>query len=461
MQRKSFLARPGLPVLLLAGWGTLMLPPAMAAGSAAAGSVFLWLALMLLAARLAMLVERIGMPAVLGELLAGIVLGNLSLAGIHLFDAIEQDPVIAVFAELGVVILMLQIGLETSLDSMRKVGARALAVAVLGAAVPFALGVWLVGPLVLPQASFHAHLFLGAALTATSVGITAAVFRELGLLQGPEARVILGAAIIDDVLGLVVLAVVTSLVQTGTIQAAAVALIIAKAVLFLAGAILLGRLLAPRLAQLLARIHAGVAMQLGVVMVVGLALAWLAHQAGLAAIVGAFAAGMALERAFAGRFERPALERELQPLLAALPAAEGAQARAVLDRHAARQHEELLEPVGHVFVPIFFVFTGMQVRLEALASPGIVAIALVVTLTAIAGKLVAGLVAGPVRRWLVGWGMVPRGEVGLIFAMVGRQAGVLDEALFSVIVVMVMLTTLLAPVVIARLGRAGSSNPTS
>ena len=445
---RRFLLATGVVYLI---WG--FLPAAHAAGSAAAGQTFLWIAIILIVARLAGLVERLGMPAVLGELLAGVALGNLSLAGIGVFEAIESDAVIGVLAEFGVVILLFQIGLETSLGDMRRVGVRALLVALAGVVVPFVLGTFLIGPWLLPNLSFHAYLFLGATLTATSVGITGRVLRDLGQMQSPEARIILGAAVIDDVLGLVILAVVSSLVKEGQVSVGEVAWIISEAILFLVGAVLLGRVVAPRLGRLLSRISAGVAMKLTLVLGMGLLLAWVAHHIGLAAIVGAFAAGLMLEPIFLKDFDQPEIDRDIRALLADTPQASRARIEQVLDRHAHRHHEELLEPLGYVFVPLFFVYTGMQVKLETFFSLNVVLIALGVTAVAIVGKLVAGSVAGRVRRWVVGWGMVPRGEVGLIFAMVGKQLGVVDEMLFSIVILMVMLTTLVTPPALGALFR--------
>lgn len=436
------------------------IPAAHAADSAAAGQTFLWLAIILIAARLAGLVERVGMPSVLGELLVGVALGNLSLIGIGMFEAIESDAVIGVLAEFGVVILLFQIGLETNLAEMRKVGVRAFVVALAGVIVPFALGTFVAGPWLLPGLSFNAYLFLGATLTATSVGITGRVLRDLGRLQSAEARIVLGAAVIDDVLGLVILAVVTSLVREGSVSPGQVVWIVVEAMLFLVGAVVLGRIAAPWLGRQLARVNAGVAMKLTLVLAIGLLLAWLAHHIGLAAIVGAFAAGLMLEPVFLRDFDRADIDRELRPLLAGLPDAPRAGIEKVLDRHARHHHEELLAPLGYVFVPLFFVYTGMQVRLESLFDPKVVLVALGVTAVAIAGKLVAGAVAGSVRRWVVGWGMVPRGEVGLIFAVVGKQLGVVDETLFSVVIVMVMLTTLVTPPVLGALLRGESSRST-
>ncbi|RLJ63788.1 cation:proton antiporter [Sulfurisoma sediminicola] len=428
--------------------------PALAAGGGAVGENLLWLALILMSARLfAPLAQRIGFPAVLGELLLGVLLGNLSLLGVGLFDTIAKDPIIAFLAELGVVVLLLQIGLETRLADLVKVGGRAFAVGSVGIVVPFALGAFVVGPLLLPGASQNTYLFLGATLAATSVGITGRVFRDLGRLGTPAARIVLGAAVIDDVLGLVILAVVSSLVQAGSVSLGEVGGIIAKAVGFLAGSIWIGRMIAPHSSRWLARLDAGPSMLFAQVLATGLALAWLAHAIGLAPIIGAFAAGLLFEPLFLKDFDRPLIVREIEPLLPAGDKDLAEKLRPILIKHTGHQHELMIEPIGYFFVPVFFVLTGMQVDLRTLADPAIVAVALGVTAAAVVGKLVAGYFAGPVGRWVVGWGMVPRGEVGLIFAMVGKQLGVMGEAMFSVIVIMVILTTLVTPPVLTLLLR--------
>ncbi|MGV0951760.1 MAG: cation:proton antiporter, partial [Azonexus sp.] len=400
-----------------------------------------------------------GFPAVLGELLLGVVLGNLSLLGIHYFDAIARDPIIMFMAELGVIILLLQIGLETRLGDLVSVGARASAVGTVGIAVPFVLGAFIAGPLVLPGMEFNAYLFLGATLAATSVGITGRVFRDLGKLKMPEAQVVLGAAVIDDVLGLVILAVVSSLVEAGTVSMVEVLLIIAKAVLFLGGSIAIGRAVAPRLLGWASRLDSSHSMLFSLVLVVGLFMAWLAHAVGLAPIIGAFAAGLLFEPVFLKEFETPKLVQDIEALLpVAVDAEKQQKIKTVLARHTSHQHEHMIEPIGYFFVPVFFVLTGMQVDLTALADPKVVAVALGITVAAVAGKLVAGFAAGKgMNPWLVGWGMVPRGEVGLIFAMVGKKLGVMSEAMFSVIVIMVILTTLLTPPILTMLLRRHKS----
>lgn len=440
-----------LPIVLLAA-----ALPAFAAGSGVIGENLLWLVIILLAARLfAPLAERIGFPAVLGELLLGVFLGNLTLLGIQYFDGIAKDPIIMFMAELGVIILLLQIGLETRLGDLVSVGVRASAVGAIGIALPFLLGAFAVGPLLLPGLDFNAYLFLGATLAATSVGITGRVFRDLGKLKMPEAQIVLGAAVIDDVLGLVILAVVSSLVQAGTVSIGQVGLIIGEAVAFLGGSILIGRAIAPHLLRSLSKLDSSHSMLFSIVLVVGLFMAWLAHAIGLAPIIGAFAAGLLFEPVFLKEFETPQLVQDIEPLLPDnFDPKREAEIRAVLLRHTHHQHEHMIEPIGYFFVPVFFVLTGMQVDLNALADPKVVLVALGITVAAVAGKLVSGFVAGKGKNpWLVGWGMVPRGEVGLIFAMVGKQLGVMSESMFSVIVIMVILTTLITPPILTMILR--------
>lgn len=442
------------PLLLLCLSPTAALA---AADGAPVGENLLWLALILMSARLfSPLAQRVGFPAVLGELLLGVALGNLALVGIDYFSAIPQDPIIAFIAELGVIVLLLQIGLETRLKDLVAVGPRALAVGVIGIVMPFVFGAWIVGPWLLPGRDMNAYLFLGATLSATSVGITGRVFRDLGKLHLPAARIVLGAAVIDDVLGLVILAVVSSLVTVGTVGAGEVSWILAKAIFFLAGSVGLGRLIAPWISHTLARLDAGPAMLFAQVLSTALAWAWLAHVMGLAPIIGAFAAGLLFEPVFLQKFERPTVVRDIEAMLPATaetaPTVE--RLRQVLAKHSGHQHENLIEPIGYFFVPVFFVLTGMQVDLRTLADPSVALVGLGLTAAAVIGKLIAGLAAGrEAGGWLVGWGMVPRGEVGLIFAMTGRQLGVMSEAMFSVIVIMVILTTLITPPILTLLLR--------
>jgi len=369
--------------------------------------------------------ERIGQPAVLGELVVGVLVGNLSLVGIDWFQFIAANATIEVLAQLGAVILLFEVGLESTVRDMLQVGARSLMVAVLGVVAPWALG-WWVGALLLPEHSVYVHAFLGAVLTATSVGITARVLKDLGRSQSPEARIILGAAVIDDVLGLVVLAAVAAVIATAdsgaVLSYSVLALVLGKALLFLFGALSLGVVLSPWLFSFASRLR-GSGVLLATALVFCFTLAWLASAIGLAPIVGAYAAGLILEDLHYRDFAKE--ERQL---------------------------ENLVRPISSFLVPVFFVLMGMRVDLTTLMRPDILGLAAALTVAAVLGKQACALGAlGARLDWLsIGIGMIPRGEVGLIFANIGltlvvRGERIIDAATYSAVVIMVMLTTLITP----------------
>lgn len=367
------------------------------------------LAAVLLAAKLCAAAARsIGQPAVLGELIAGVVVGQSLLGWLD-----PADPVLHVLAEVGVVILLFEIGLETDLGKMLRVGGAAATVAAVGVVLPFALGYavcWLMGlaPIV--------GVVAGAALTATSVGITARVFADLGRLQDPESQIVLGAAVLDDVIGLVVLTLVAGLAGGEAVTAGRVARITGVAFGFLAAALVVGGLVVPPLFRAGRRLSVpGTPIVLALVL--AFAMAWLADRAGSAGIIGAFAAGL---------------------LLARTPEARGIE------------HE--VASVGHFFVPLFFASVGAAVDLRALspfdpANSKTLAIGGLLIAAALAGKFLAGYAPFWFRghKAVIGIGMVPRGEVGLIFAQLGLASGVFDAGLFGAVTLMVMATTFAAP----------------
>lgn len=386
------------------------------------------LAIILVAAKFAgHLATLIKQPPVLGELLAGVVLGNLGLPYLaHLRD----DAAIDILSRLGVILLLFQVGLESTVAQMMRVGVSSLIVATLGVIGPFALG-WGVGAWLLPNESAFAHAFLGATLAATSVGITARVLKDLGVSDSDEARIILGAAVIDDVQGLVILAVVTGVIAAanagGAVSYLGISFVVAKATIFLMGALVLGTYLSPRLFSLASRLQAG-----GVLLAVGLSfcfvLAWAADAIGLAPIVGAFAAGLVLEHLHYRDF---------------------------VDR-GEHSLEQLVEPLASFLVPVFFVVMGMRTDLSVFAHLDVLGLAVALTLAAIIGKQVCslGIVAKGLDRLSIGIGMIPRGEVGLIFANMGLTltvAGqpVVTPAIFSAVIAMVMVTTVITPPALA------------
>jgi Kef-type K+ transport system membrane component KefB len=403
-------------------------------------SILYALVIILLAAKVGGdLLERVGQPAVLGELVFGVLLGNAFLVGIPWFEPLKGHHALTVLAEIGVILLLFEVGLESTVSDMIKVGVSSFLVALLGVIAPFFLG-WGVAAWFLPGHSIYVHIFIGATLTATSVGITARVLKDLGRIRDNESRIILGAAVIDDIMGLVILAVVSGIIasvdRSGEgISSLAILWIIAKAVLFLFGAIVLGGYLSPRLFRIASKLRVA-GMLLITALALCFALAWLAAVMGLAPIVGAFAAGLILEKVHFREFHSRG-ERDL---------------------------EELVRPLAVFLVPIFFVEMGMAVDLRTFADTDVLLFALVLTAAAIVGKQAAalGVVGKGLNRLAVGLGMIPRGEVGLIFAAIGARMMVQGEpviapAVYSAVVIMVIVTTLVTPPVLKIALERGAS----
>jgi len=379
------------------------------------------------------LFERIHQPAVLGELVMGMIIGNVHLFGWDVFEPFKHDISLEILAEIGVIILLFEVGLGSTVREMMKVGMASFLVAMFGVIVPFFLG-WGVGMWFLPEASTLVHVFVGATLTATSVGITARVLKDIGKLRTKEARIILGAAVIDDILGLIILAVVTGIISAaasgvgGGISSLIVLWIVLKAVLFILGAVIIGGWVLPHYFKFGFQLKAkGVLLSFS--LLVCFLLAFIAGQIGLAPIVGAFAAGLILEEVHFKDFES----------------------------RGEHQLEELLAPIATFLVPIFFVRMGMLVELTTFANVSILGFAAVLTLAAIVSKQICGLAIFEkgINRLAIGLGMIPRGEVGLIFAGIGAKLvldghPVIEAGTYSAVVIMVVVTTLVTPPLLKR-----------
>ncbi len=370
--------------------------------------------------------ERLGQPAVLGELAGGVIVG---VSGLRLVD--PHNVTIHLLSELGVILLLFLIGLETDLKKLMSVGGSASAVAVVGVTLPFlggaALGHFLGMPMMV-------SVFLGASLTATSVGITARVLSDLGHLKDDESQVILGAAVVDDIIGLVLLTIVGTLAGGGALTFFGVGKIIVIAFGFVLLAIVIGSKLAPMLIRAIDRIE----MQRGLffsALVFALLLAWIADRVGSAIIIGSFAAGLVLARTHRGE----EIQREV--------------------------HD-----VAQFFIPIFFVVVGAAVDLRSInpfnpEARGFLWIGLGLTFVGVVGKVAAGFVVWKkgLKRIVIGVGMIPRGEVGLIFAQIGLASKLISGGLYSAVALMVMLTTFITPPLLRRLlvqgtpGRFGGS----
>jgi len=363
--------------------------------------------------------QRLRQPAVLGELIAGVLLGGSVL---RVLD--PTNPVVAALAEIGVLVLLFAIGLETDLRALARVGSAATTVALVGVVLPFAMGYGVVTALGVPTVP---ALVCGAALTATSIGISARVLSDLGRLHSPEGQVVLAAAVLDDVVGLIILSVVSVVVGGGTVTLGAVTRTTAVAVGFIAVALVLGTIAVPPVFRLVERVQVAGALGL-FALAFAFGLAVLASAAGSATIVGAFAAGLVLH---------PTPHR--------------------------KEIEHATTTLGHFFVPFFFASVGAAVELRALADARALQVGALLFAVGVLGKVAAGF--APVwfrgHKLLIGLAMIPRGEVGLIFAQTGLATRAIDAQLFGAIMLMVLGTTFVTPPLLGRLGeRRDPERPT-
>ena len=379
--------------------------------------VILGLIVILLAAKLGgEIFEKLNQPAVLGELIFGMIIGNFALisGGFFDFGQMFESESIDIFARLGVMILLFQVGLESNVKELLKVGISSVTVAIIGVVAPMILGYY-VCVLIIPEAGFNAHLFVGATLTATSVGITARVLKDLNKLKTAEAKIILGAAVIDDILGLIILSIVSGIIVSGSVSAGTIVYTSVTSFAFLFLSVIIGLKAAPMIGRKVSGMKVE-GMKIVTAFLFLFTMAYVADMMGLATIVGAFAAGLVLDDvSFVNKKEH--------------------------------HIEVLVKPLYCIFVPIFFVLMGIQVKLDVFLDPKIIAIALAITVVSIIGKQVCGLgvKCQNASKLVVGIGMISRGEVGLIFAGVGKELGVIDDSLFGAIVIMVILTTLVTP----------------
>ena len=372
---------------------------------------FLEIAIILIAAKFgAEIMRRVNQPAVIGELVIGIIIGYY---GLGLLPHFKSGDVVSTLAEIGVILLLFEVGLETNLDEFIELGSTALLVALIGVVAPFALGLG-------GENQFEIALFVGAAMTATSVGITARVFGDLGALKSKEAKTIIGAAVVDDILGLLILTVVAGVLgSSGDFSIVDLGVISAKAIGFLIAVVIIGRKLSKPIFNFFVKIPSPGTFVTGS-FIFAMLLGAAAHFVGLHPIVGAFAGGVV--------------------------AGESGMTHRIRDE---------MKPLNFLLVPIFFVYIGSEVNIQTLASLDVFLYGMLVSLLAFVGKYVSalGAMGKGLNTSLIGIGMSPRGEVGLIFVAVATTtlSDVITEDIISIIIWMVIVTTVIAPILLNRI----------
>ncbi len=390
-------------------------------------TIFLYLAIILFLARIiGDTFARFGIPAVLGEILVGVILGQSALG------LISPNEVLKLLAEIGVILLLFHIGLEADINQLKKVGLYAFVVAFVGASAPMLLGFFV--SYYLLRLPLTTSIFIGGTLTATSIGITVRVLDDLGKMKEKFAQIVLGAAVLDDIFGVIVLAALYEFSKEGAVHFDALIMLVLYIATFF--------IFSPILAQIMARIISMLSRKLKTedfipptVVATIFLFAFLAHEVGSPEILGAFTAGLALSRRFA------------------IPFAMFLRT----DEKMAHKVEHTIMPLVWVLTPIFFVYVGIQLNLKAIdfTSGKFWILSFLILIVAIVGKVIAGFfVRVPLKeKLLIGFSMMPRGEVGLIFAEFGRQIGLYDDMLYAVIIFVVAATTLMAPLILKLLAK--------
>jgi len=386
---------------------------------------FLFLAIILISARLlSETVARFGIPSVIGELLAGLLIGP------SLLGWVSPDTTMKLLAEIGIILLLFEVGMDTDLSRLARSGSKPIVVAVLGFTLPFALG-YSVSAWVFGLSEFTA-LFIGGTLTATSIGITVRVLDDLGKRQSDEAQIVIGAAVLDDILGVLVLAFLYQFAVEQQVSFHALGEVGLYILLFM----LLGPLVAKLASAVIDHFDQRAATP-GLLLTMALSLillfSWLAHAVGAPEIMGGFAAGLAFSQHFGFRLwmgKRQAIEFKPSPKLA-------------------HRLEEQVRPLIRTFSPMFFVMVGVSLNLKAVDwnSAFIWELAASLLLVAFFGKFAAGFFIREPRRnqIAIGLSMVPRGEVGLIFAQLGFSQGILNGELYAALLIVIALTTMAPP----------------
>lgn len=418
--------------------------------------ILLVVAIIISGAAISWIVKIVGFPAVLGELSLGMGLAVLAHYGVWHWEEALHNEIIAWLAELGCILLLFEIGLESKLKDLISVGKHGAVAAIIGVILPFVLGI-LAGELLLPNSDFKLNLFLGATLAATSTGISVRVFKDLGIIRNPACQIVLTASIIDDILGLIILSIVSGIVVAGTVSFMTIGSLLLSVIFFFAVAIIVASKINPILIRWLLKINNDEAMIMIVLIALSLAWAWFADAVGLAAIIGSFVAGLMLDAVFFGIDKKPHWFQSFEEF--------------VSPEHSEKYHEllnqrindeqshyliSLIKPFNYVLVPFFFVYAGMQVDIIEVANWYTLALGGALSIAAIAGKVFCGaFLPKNINKWIVGVGMIPRGEIGLIFALTGRQLGVFNQEAFAGVLIMVVVTSVVTPLLLQYIVKKG------
>jgi Kef-type K+ transport system membrane component KefB len=412
--------------------------------------IYLWLVLFIALSRGLSVIKKIGLPLIVGEILAGVILGDLDLLGIQLFHDADQNSIIKFLAELGAIILMFEIGLESKLSDLRKNFNIGIKLAIYGSIFTFGGG-FLISKYLIPNSTTNLNLLIGIICAATATGISAKTFKEMKLLATKEVKIVLVSSVLDEVLSIVLFGIISSMILDDIVNFTNLSTSIIQVIGFFGFAAICGQWITPLLTKWSTKIHAGMNMKIGVLLGICFFFSWLAYQMGLATVIGAFIAGLILDEIYFKSFSRASFFNKLSLVSSKItdPKLQKSLDEIILIQER-RNLEEMLKPLAHVFVPMFFIYIGLLLDIKKLLHVETLIIIAALVIVSFTGRIIAGFMLREkkVNKLILGLGMTPIGEAGLIFAMFGKNIGLINSTTLAAIVAALVISAISAPIFI-------------
>lgn len=414
--------------------------------------VFLWLVIFILISRSFSIVKKFGLPLVVGEIIAGVILGDLHLIGVNIANIqnAQDNSIIKFMAELGAIILMFEIGIESKFSDLKYHFRPAILVALSGTAFTF-LGGFLVSYFLITNSTLQLNLLMGTICAATATGISAKTFKDMKLIRTKEVQLVLVASIIDELLSIIGFAVISAMIIEHSINLHSLSISMLQVGGFFFFAFVFGRWITPVFTLWSTKIHAGINMKLGVLLIICLFFAWLSGILGLATFVGSFIAGLMLEQVYFKSFSISPFIRQLRTMSSKIEDPKlKYHMNHVIDKHEERTLEELLKPISYLFVPVFFIYIGMLLDIEQLFKWQTLLMVAVLLTVSFIGRILSGHMTDgkDLNKSIIGLGMTPIGEAGLIFATFGKNLGIVSDQVFTAIISTLVVASILTPILI-------------
>ncbi|MFN8769620.1 MAG: cation:proton antiporter [Neisseriaceae bacterium] len=414
--------------------------------------VFLWLVVFIFLSRSLSIVKKVGLPIVVGEILSGVILGDLGRFGITIFTSAESNEIIKFLAELGSIILMFEIGLESKLSDLRKNFRVGFIVALSGSILTFTGG-FLVSKYLLPNDNILRNLLFGVITAATATGISAKTFKDMKIIRSREVKIVLVASIIDELFSILSFGIISSMILTTTVSLFHISIGLLQVLAFFIFAIVFGQWITPFITKWSIKIHAGINMKIGVLLIICFLFSWIAYISGLATVIGAFIAGLVLDQIYFNSFAKSSFFIDLREIAYNM---ENTQVKQdlfnLIQKQESRTLEELIKPLSLLFVPVFFIYIGLMLKVDILFQKNTLMLTLILLTISFAGRIISGFFTKKqyykLNNLVIGLGMTPIGEAGLIFAAFGKSMGLIDEVSLAAIVATLVISSIITPILI-------------